>query len=68
MVAGDFGLAFELLEEVEREVRARIVAQPQNWWLVRDVATSGVPCIFAADGRRPKRRSCRRWGSRWKPS
>jgi ATP-dependent protease HslVU (ClpYQ) peptidase subunit len=38
MVAGDLSLAFELLDDIERTVRARIATEPRNWWLVRDVA------------------------------
>jgi len=38
MVAGDIGLALEILADVNRTVLQRVHAEPQNWWLVRDVA------------------------------
>ncbi|MBL8300282.1 MAG: hypothetical protein JNN30_18250 [Rhodanobacteraceae bacterium] len=38
MIAGHIALASELLDEVEVVVRARITAEPENWWRVADIA------------------------------
>lgn len=38
MTAGDSGFQVEILREVYKIINDRITSQPDNWWLVRDVA------------------------------
>lgn len=38
MFAGDFGLQYEILQEIIPIVGGRIKAEPNNWWLVKEVA------------------------------
>jgi hypothetical protein len=38
MCAGDAALQTELIQQVSRDVDARIKSSPENWWAIRDVA------------------------------
>lgn len=38
MIAGDSSLQVEIVYEARDEVQQRVVAEPTNWWRVRDVA------------------------------
>lgn len=38
MVAGDSSLQSEILQEVMKDINARIQSDPSNWWLVKDAA------------------------------
>jgi hypothetical protein len=38
MMAGDASLQTEILQMVDREVKSRVQAEPENWWAVKDVA------------------------------
>jgi len=38
LFAGDAALQAEVLQLVDRDVKARVQAEPNNWWLVKDIA------------------------------
>ena len=38
MTAGDSAMQAEIIQDVASDVNRRIAAEPDNWWLVRDVA------------------------------
>lgn len=38
MFAGDASLQSEIFQLIDRDVKARVEAEPKNWWTVRDVA------------------------------
>jgi hypothetical protein len=57
MISGDIALASELLVEVRAIVDARIKAEPQNWWNVKDIADLWRAAFFA----RLRRESEQKW-------
>jgi hypothetical protein len=54
MIAGDLSIQTDILLEVADKVEARVAAEPQNWWKVKDVADLFYERLSALKQRRAK--------------